>query len=343
MMKKLKISGFDLGVIIAFAVITVIGGGAWWYFSGALSDAQADVTVAKADFDKVAAVSTSPSTKLVVSERNVKTLQTNIDAIKTQLVPVIQAQFKSKDNKLSLLRQEDPVAWKHDLDDLVHRLNAAAKGKNVTVPANYYFSFNRYLNASPNDGQTLVLSKQMLGVEQLADVLINAQVKSITAIRRTYEEDTHSGAAAGVSSEGGGGDHLPGYAFTAPGNVYVAYPFEVEFETNVENLRNVLSSLIQSPYVFIVRSLSVKNSAPNSPAINSLDQMAGTPPSSVVDTSPGEVAATTSTRGPQYLFGNSTLTIKMRVDMIEWTADPAAMADNSATPAKGTGGKKGGP
>ena len=86
---------------------------------------------------------------MVVSEGNAKTLQTNIDLIKTQLVPVIQAQFKSKDNKLSLIRQEDSVAWKHDLDDEVHRLNTAAKNKSVTVPANYYFGFSRYLNASP--------------------------------------------------------------------------------------------------------------------------------------------------------------------------------------------------
>ena len=244
-LKKLKISGFDLGIIIAFAVITLIGGAAWWYLSGALSDAQADVTAAKADFDKV---SSNPQYKLVVSDSNAKTIQTNIDQIKTQLVPVIQAQFKSKDNKLSLIRQEDPVAWKHDLDDEVHRLNALAKSKSVGVPANYYFGFSRYLNASPNDEQTAVLSKQMLGIEQIVDIMVGAQVKSITAIRRTFEEDPHTNASqAGSAPEG---DHLPGYAVTAPGGMYIAYPFEIDFETTSENYRNVLDGFIQSPYVF---------------------------------------------------------------------------------------------
>ena len=126
-------------------------------------------------------------------------------------------------------------------------------------------------------------------MEQLADTLINAQIKSITAIRRTYEEDPHTAKDAG---QGGGaaaeeGDHLNGYAINAPGGMYVAYPFEIQFETKVENFRDVISGLIQSPYVFIVRTLSVKNSSPNSPALNDLDRMAGTPPSSVVDTSPG--------------------------------------------------------
>lgn len=336
---KLKISGFDLGIIIAFAVITVIGIGAWWYLSGALADAQTDVTAAKADFDKV---SSNPQFHMVVSEANAKTLEKNIELMKTQLVPVIQAQFKSKDNKLSAIRQEDPVAWKHDLDDLVHRLNAAARTKGVTVPANYYFGFSRYLNASPNDEQTAVLSKQMLGIEQLTNILINAQVKSISAIRRTYEEDPHTGTGTpgGMMPEGSEHDHLGGYAVTAPGGMYVAYPFEIDTETNVENLRNVLSGFIQSPYVFIVRTLSVKNSSPNSPAINDLDRMIGAPAPSVIDTAPGEVAATTSTRGPQYLFGNSTLNVKLRVDMIEWTADPATIADSA--PAGGKNGGKNG-
>jgi hypothetical protein len=55
--------------------------------------------------------------------------------------------------------------------------------------------------------------------------------------------------------------------------------------------------------------------------LTDLDRIAQTQqPSSMTSTSPGEVAATTSTLGPQFLFGNETITVKMRVDMIEWTA-----------------------
>ena len=44
---------------------------------------------------------------------------------------------------------------------------------------------------------------------------------------------------------------------------------------------------------------------------------------SVVASSPGEVAATTSTKPPQFLFGNDNLRIKMRIDLIEWNAGGA--------------------
>jgi hypothetical protein len=335
-MSKIKLSGFDLGIVIAFVVITLLGAGAWWYLSGALQDAQTDVSTAKADFDKY---SSNPQFHVVVSPSNAKTLSNNIELIKAQLLPVIQTQFQSKDNKLSSIRQEDPVAWKHDLDDEVRRLNTAAKAKSVTVPPNYYFGFSRYLNQSPSDEQTAVLSKQLLGIEQIANVLIGAQVKGIQAIRRTYEEDSHAAGGSGESGPAAGEDHLAGYAVTPPGGVYIAYPFEIDFETTSENYRTVIDGLIQSPYVFILRSLSVKNSDPNSPMINDLDRMAGTPASSVVDTSPGEVAATTSTKGPQYLFGNSTLQVKARIDMIEWIADLSTLTNPPAT----TGRKKGGP
>ncbi|HEY0257151.1 MAG TPA: Amuc_1100 family pilus-like protein, partial [Candidatus Methylacidiphilales bacterium] len=281
-----------------------------------LSDAPTNVTSAKDDFDKY---SSNPKYHVVVSPSNAKILQDNIDLIKAQLGPLIDTKFKSKENKLASIDKEDPVAWKHDLDDEVHRLTTAAKVHTVALPNNFYFGFSRYLSQSPNDVQTDILSKQLLGVEQLATILINAQVKSITTIRRTAEEDPHAASSTGTGANMPS-DILPGYALNGPANSYTAYPFELDFETSAENLRTVFSGLIQSPYIFVVRTVAIQSSKLGSPLLNELDKMAGTPPSSVIDTSPGEVAATTSTRGPQYLFGEETLKVKARIDLIEWNA-----------------------
>jgi hypothetical protein len=314
-MKKLNLSGFDLGAIIAAVVIAVLGAGAWWYLSGALQDAQAEDASAKADFDKY-------STKygIVVSAANGKVLQANIDLLKAQLEPLIQTKLQPKENKLGSIGKEDPVAWKHDLDDEVNRLKSAAKTHNVTLPPDFYFGFSRYISQSPNDEQTAVLSKQLVGVEQLTTILINAPVKGIQAVRRSYEEDPHTdgGNASGLSTDP---DRLAGYSLNAPGNDYIAYPFEVDFETTPENLRPIISHLIQSSYLFVVRTLSIESNNPNSPLIGDLDKMAGPPPDSVTDSAPGEVAATTSTKGPQFLFGDSTLKVKARIDLIEWDAE----------------------
>ena len=336
-MKKLNLSGFDLGVIIAFVVITLLGGGAWYYFSGALADAQKDDSTAKASFDNYSKIA---KFNVVVSKSNLTTMETNTDVIKTQLLPIIKARFLSKDNKLSSIGKEDPVAWKHDLDDEVHHLNAAAKSRNIGVPANFYFGFSRYLSASPSDVQTAVLSKQLLGIKEITNILISSQIKDITAMRRTYEEDPHVSSNEPAGSE----DRLPGYSTSGPNGAYVDYPFEVDFDTTSENLRSVLSGLVQSPYIFVVRSITVKNSNPNSPLTSALDQMAGPSPGSVTETSPGEVAATTSTKGPQYLYGSETLSVKARIDLIDWTSDLSVFSDApAASSGKNSPGTKGGP
>jgi hypothetical protein len=340
-MKKLNLSGFDLGVIIAFAVLTLMGVGAWWYLSGALQDAVAQTATAKANFDKY-----STKYSIVVSRTSGKARQANIDVLKAQLDPLIHTTLQSSANKLHSIQKEDPVAWKHDLDDEVRSLTAAAKLHSVTLPNNFYFGFSRYQSQGPNDEQTVVLSKQLLGVEQLATILINAPVNGIQAIRRTYEEDSHTSRGAGPGAVEG--DRLAGFSLSALGGVspaprtggaaaaptpiYTAYPFEVDLETTSENLRPVIDNLVQSPYIFVIRTLTIENSVPNSPVISDLDRLAGPPPSSVLGTSPGEVAAAPVTKGPQYLFGNSILKVKIRVDMIEWDTDVTVTASSAATP-----------
>lgn len=320
-----KPSGFDLGIIIAFVVVALLGGGAWWYLSGQLQAAQDNVKSIHDAFNSYSVSKGTGTDSIVVSPSNGKVLQGNIDLLTAKLKPLVDSKLMPKGNKLSSIDKEDPVAWKHDLDDDVHQLTAAAKLHGISLPPNFYFGFNHYLSQSPNDEQTLVLSKQLLAIDQITRILLGGPVKGITNIRRTNEEEPHS-ATSGSSNfpETAESDHLSGYALVAPGNTYVDYPFEFDFETTSENLRKIMDDLVKSPYILVVRTLTIENSEPTSPQLSALDQIAGSsaPPPSVVSTSPGEVANTPtppSTKGPQYLFGHSTLKIKARIDLIEYT------------------------
>jgi hypothetical protein len=307
-----KLSGFDIGMIIAFVVIALLGGGAWYYLSGQLAATQQDVGTAASDFQKY-------SSKVVYlpTAGNEKVLQNNIDVMQAQLDPLVHSMLQASGNKLPSVTKEDTVAWKHDLDAEVSRLNTAAKREGVTVPDNFYYGFSRYLNTNPGDEQTAVLSKQLLGVEEIAKIFINAPVRAISTFRRTYEEDPPSNSPVNPGRVADP-DLLPGNAEIAPGNVYTAYPFEIQFEATTDGFRKVLADLQKSPYVFVTRTLIVQNSNPDSPQISDLDKLAGTPNAGVTDSSPGSVGAGKSDRGPQFLFGNETLQIKMRIDMIEW-------------------------
>ena len=323
-----KLSGFDLGIIIAFVVVTLLGGGAWYYFSGELQTAVADVAAANSDFKKY-----SSGQDYLPTVANQKILQGNIALLKTQLDPLVQNKLLPKENKITLIEKKDAVEWKHDLDDRVRALNTAAKHHAVTVPANFYYGFSRYLTTNPAEEKTVVLGRQLLAIEQLATILIEAPVKSIQSIRRTFEEDPAS-SGSGTNLEA---DRLTGNAVEVAGGTYTVYPYEVNFDTSPESLRKIVNDLVKSPYIFIIRNITIQNSKPTSPQVGDLDKLAGSPSSpSIIDSSPGEVASTnaTSTKGPQYLFGGESVHVKARIDLIQWNGMPADTT-NATAPASG--------
>jgi len=315
-MKKLPISKFDLAMIIAFVVIGLLGGGAIYYLGGMLTEAQQAATQAKADFDHYSVIHASKQ-DILVSSRNQGVLKNNIDIYKGQLVPLIETKLQAKDNKLNSIEKKDPVVWKHDLVEKVNSLTAAAGVHSVTLPPNFYFAFSNYISTNPADAQTQVLSKQLFVIEQITNILINAPVRSILDIQRTYEENSPSSSTTQPSG-GGPGGQLPGSSYME-GDAYRVYPFQFEFETSANNFRKIMNDLLQSPYVFVVRSVTVANSQTVSPSPADLDRIAGTTDNTITDKDPGGQAANVSTKGPQYLFGNQTLHVKARIDLIDWS------------------------
>lgn len=330
-----KLSGFDLGCIIAFVVIGLLGAGVWYYLSGQLDTTKQEVSAAASEFEKY-----SKRQPYLPNQASEKILQANIDLLQAQLDPLVKTKLQAPGNKLSGVEKEDTVAWKHDLDAEVSRLNSAAKVHVVTVPDQFYWGFSRYLNQNPTEEQTTVLSKQLLGVEEIANIFINSSVRAIATFRRTYEEDADSGRSGGGKTDP---DFLPGNADLAPGGVYIAYPFEIEFDTTTDNLRRVVNGLAKSPYVFVIRTLTIRNSSVTSPQVNDLQKLAGSPPVGVLDSSPGATSAApkSAPRGPQFLFGNETLHIKARIDMIEWKGPAEATTSGAAPTGHGNHGGHG--
>jgi hypothetical protein len=322
---KFQLSKFDIGMIIAFAVVGLLGAAAWYFLSGQLATAQAACGQVKGDYDMNATAK-----GIIVSPANSKALQANSDLLQAQLDPVISANLLAKGNDLADVRAMDPVGWKKELDDDIKTLTSDAKGHSIALPEHFYFGFSRYQTESPGDAATLGLTKQRRAIKAIAEILISAPVKSILKVQRSYEEDAHGGAG-GEHAEG---DQISGSAVVVP-DTYTAYPFEIEFEASPEALRPVLDGLLKSPYLFVLRSIEVHNGQLDSPKLDDLPKMAGgngTPP--VISSDPGAVAQSTPTVGPQKLFGYAPLHVKMRVDMIEWNPDLKSVADLVTTPKK---------
>jgi hypothetical protein len=214
---KFQLSKFDIGMIIAFVVVSLLGATAWWFLSSALQEAQAkDAGVAR-DYNAV-----SVAKGVIVSQANEKGLEANNDLLQAQIDPVISTYLLAKDNDLATTSGEDPVAWKHDLDDAVKTLTTKASNQGISVPERFYFGFSRYVTESPSDAATAVLTKQRKAIVEIMDILIKSPVNAIKKVQRSYEEDPHGPAIPGTSSPSGG-DQLEGYAAVLP-NTYTAYP-----------------------------------------------------------------------------------------------------------------------
>jgi hypothetical protein len=322
-------SRFDLGMIIVFVVVAALGIAGWWWLSGQLQTAQADAAVAAGEFDTY-----SKKQVYLPTKSNLTTLQNNIGIMTAQLDPLVKSTLLSSKNGLGAIQQMDTVAWKHGLDDEVSHLNAAAATHGISVPSNFYYGFSRYLTANPNQDATAVLERQQLAIGAITEILINAPVRSIVNVERTYEEDSASSETAHSGQSGTG--QLSGHSVEAPAGVYTAYPFEFEFDSDTESLRAVVNKLMQADYVFIIRSVMVQNQKLESPRTGNLAQMAGMTglqQPSIVDSSPGAVAAAqpNSTVGLQYLFGDEVLHVRMRIDLIDWhgMVQPAAATNTS--------------
>jgi hypothetical protein len=326
---KFQLSKFDIGMIIAFVVVGLLGGGAWYYLSGQLQAAQAACAQVSGDYNSYATVKGAGGGQpIIVSPPNAKALADNSTLLQTQIDPLIGTYLLAKDNNLSSVHTEDPVAWKHDLDADIKQLTEEAKSQGITLPPHFFFGFSRYLTESPSDASTAVLTKQRDAIKAITEILIKAQIKSLANVQRSYEEDPHSGTGAPSPNDHTEGDQVGGYAAVVP-DTYTAYPFEFDFDASPEALRPILDGLIQSPYLFVVRRIEVHNDQLDSPRLDSLAQMAGGTGAapSVVSSSPGDTAASLPTVGPQKLFGYTPLHVKIRVDLIEWNPDLKSVAD----------------
>jgi len=182
----------------------------------------------------------------------------------------------------------------------VNRLTAAAAEQHVRTPADFTFGFSRYdvkfpCRNPPAHGDECtkllaLLSKQLMVVETLADLLITNKVEEISAIHRTEVEPGETSADA---------LNLP--INNDPTALYHTYPFELHFTCNTPTLRNFLNGLTEAPGLFIVRAIRIETIAVK---LKSLDAPITSP-----DAAPTEPARAVVTRR---------LHVALQLDLIEF-------------------------
>ncbi|PTY01742.1 hypothetical protein DB346_11140 [Verrucomicrobia bacterium LW23] len=331
----MKLSSFDITMIVVFAILGVAGIGGYFYTSGDLTLATERVAQEQQKLDTL-----KKTPGIGLSPQNANRLRETVKILNTGLAEFAKLHFEKGGNPLAAVKQMDGTEWKQLLDRTVADLTRRAKGNRVALPERFYFGFSRYIPNTPQLQHTVLLQKQLMALSEISGILINAKVDKIEAVKRTQDEDGPRAAAPGGNET----DSLKGRVGPGEFGYYNAYPFEVRFTCrNIGELRTVVNDLVKSDKVYVIRWVKVNTSKKETVRMDQLkselqrqgetaapategDAAAVTPPApggtNAPSATPGVPVAPRSERGPVDIFGTETFTVDMRVDLIEWTGKP---------------------
>jgi len=193
----------------------------------------------------------------------------------------------------------------------VNRLAKAAAAEGIHAPE--MFGFSRYdanfpcrnPRAADDECRRLLalLSKQLVTVEKLVNLMITNKVEEILAIRRTEVEPGESSA-----------DALNVPINNTSNSLYQTYPFELQFVCDTPVLRDLLNGLMQTDALFVIRALKIDSTAVKLKSLE-MPSTTGEPnapaPSAPNAPKPAEPTGEVRTRR---------LNVTLRLDLVEFTA-----------------------
>ena len=193
------------------------------------------------------------------SRPNVETVQRNAQEMKT-LVGGFLTAFQGPSIDIAPL--EELEAKQRILLRCRQMAEMLTKGE-VKHPEKFQFGFERYASYPPKKEHTPLLLKQLSVTEELVRLLAEAHVHDLTAVRRVEFEDTFGGGrpssaydpkAEPLISQNGKFEFVE-----QPNYLYASIPFDLEIICDTDALNKLLTGLSRSPYVLIVRILTVEN------------------------------------------------------------------------------------
>ncbi len=139
------------------------------------------------------------------------------------------------------------------LDNTVVELKRKAAENGVSLPPDYYFTFQAQRNMlAISPGVLPQLAARLAEIEAICDLLFNAKINSLEYVRRESlsADDTNSV------------DYLPPEVRTTSTPLAELTPYELTFDCFSGELASVMSGLAASPHSFVVKSINVEPAAP---------------------------------------------------------------------------------
>ena len=302
--KWLKQNAVILGFLAAF--IVVLGGLIWLQQQAAGKRQEIDSALEEqsSELSHLHAMKPSPSRE---NSEIIRQDREQIDRLYSNLLAAVSQ------NQIQTQEVVRPVGFLQLMALKFAHLRQSAETAGVKLPEGFAFGFSRYAGIPPtlparnlSDEETKQvlgqLTKQLLAIEKLSELLIESRVDEIAQIQRAEVEPGSSGA-----------DAFSVPISTDPKGLYETLPFEFRFTCTTTALRTLLNKLSQSEWFFAVRHVQVTGEAPTTSA----GDQGGS----------GGASPAGTTAGPR----RSPLHVTARVDLVEFPPKPPPPAAKPST------------
>jgi hypothetical protein len=186
-----------------------------------------------------------------LNHRTPSITEENIEAARTEQrrVAAAVAELRRYFGAMGGLTNLDTAEFKFLLTATIDRLDRLADRQEVRIPANFGYTFaNQRRAVALNPDDLAPWSLQLLEIQGLCEVLFNARVHSVAALRRSTVSTNDSA------------DSIIRHVHPSTNEIArsVATPYEVVFLGFTTELEDVLEGLLRSPQCFIVKNIDVK-------------------------------------------------------------------------------------
>lgn len=195
-----------------------------------------------------------------------------------------------------------PNEFQNRLRQAVAAVTEKARANKVKLPDNFYLGFEEFSSALPDTAAAPLLGQQLAQMELLLNILIDARVDAVTALRRVPVTAT----PAALPTPAGGRKPAAPTATAAP--VIERSAVDASFVSLPGAARRVLNQVSTADQQFyIIRTLHVLNEKDKGPARDGAAGAAATTPP------PG--AANTALN---FIVGNERITTSARIEMVRF-------------------------
>jgi hypothetical protein len=292
-------------VLIAFAVSAVLALGLLYWRRSAWTEAQQTFNQASAERNRLEQLDPFPN-----------------DANYRKLQGYVEKYTGALDNFKDALKDEVAAAPPLAPNEFQSRLRQAvlaaferARLNNVKLPDKFQLGFDEFTRVMPNTTVTPLLGQELSQIQMLINILLDAKVDSVTALRRAPLAQEHGASPTPTPSPARGRAVVAAKASTPTPTMIERNMVDVSFKATPSAARRVINEIAASTgQFFIVRTLYAHNEKDKGPT-----RTAGATPAPPPPPSPEQQGQPGAGPPLNFIVGNEHIEVSATIEMLRFT------------------------